>query len=766
MSLLRKILLAFFLLFPISNSYGEIVTHVQTVTFEDGPYISPEISHASGIEFNKDGTKMFVSHATVPAAETYQAIYEYNLSTPYNTSTRTYAEDSERCTLGDGTNGIPTDATLYDLEFSSDGMKLFTTSRIAASGMDKDKVYRFDLTSPYDVSTCEYVQETTDLDQATYNNGSNAGNFIYSGGFRKKNRLQGIEINNDGTKLFLVWMDAEDANTRLLEYKLTTPYDVTTLQLVTTAGIGIGSTTTANVINPNGMRFSSNGKRIFVISHQASGSQGVSQISLTNAYDTSSYTLDGKYSFFTSSPTNTQPRGVAFSASGLKMYIGSDASGDYTAIGSRVYEYDLVCPFSIFSGTCPSITDNSDRTGMAEAQVELAKRSITLSTNSALNRLKWIRRNKDKQNLSNQNVKLNFSNSMLSSLEALPISSFKKISTSKNNNDSNKNYFYWSEGSVSLGRVGDTSIASTKEVHTNSLTFGYDRFTDDYGISGLAFRYGNDDVDVGSAGSNLSSNTYNITYYSTSPVKDDTKYVDKIFGIGKIRSDILTVLDGKNLTADRTGNQIYGTVKIKDEYKKNNLILIPSGQFDFGHTILNGYQEAGTGAIIVEDQHVRTKKLRATIAIVEDLSNDKYEFKRHGKLEYMADIDRSSNFKYRYVSDRTKSFNDTLHTGALHNLNGEIGFDIIFPEHYSIFVIYERNHAFGSGYTDNIYIALGYLPNKDTEYAFSVNGSENLMSQFKIKKNINGFDLSFNLNDDLTNLGKNKEANINLNKVF
>jgi len=446
------------------------------------------------------------------------------------------------------------------------------------------------------------------------------------------------------------------------------------------------------------------------------------------------------------------------------MYIGSDPSGDYST--SRVYEYDLACPFSIFSGTCPSITDNSDRTGMAEAQIELAKRSITLSTNSALNRLKWIRRNKDKQNLSNQNIKLNFSNSMLSSLEALPISSFKKISTSKNNNDSNKNYFYWSEGSVSLGRVGDTSIASTKEVHTNSLTFGYDRFTDDYGISGLAFRYGNDDVDVGSAGSNLSSNTYNITYYSTSPIKDDTRYVDKIFGIGKIRSDILTVLDGKNLSADRTGNQIYGTLKIKDEYKKNNLILIPSGQFDFGHTILNGYQEAGTGAIIVEDQHVRTKKLRATIAIVEDLSNDKYEFKRHGKLEYVADMDRSSNFKYRYVSDRTTSFNDTLHTGALHNLNGEIGFDIIFPEHYSIFVIYERNHAFGSGYTDNIYIALGYLPNKDTEYAFSVNGSENLMSQFKIKKNINSFDLSFNLNDDLSNLGDNKEASINLNKVF
>ena len=58
MNLLKKIILVLLFLFPISNSFGEIVTHVQTVTFDDGPY-------ASAIEFNKDGTKMFVSHANI-----------------------------------------------------------------------------------------------------------------------------------------------------------------------------------------------------------------------------------------------------------------------------------------------------------------------------------------------------------------------------------------------------------------------------------------------------------------------------------------------------------------------------------------------------------------------------------------------------------------------------------------------------------------------------------------------------------------------------
>ena len=40
------------------------------------------------------------------------------------------------------------------------------------------------------------------------------------------------------------------------------------------------------------------------------------------------------------------------------------------------------------------------------------------------------------------------------------------------------------------------------------------------------------------------------------------------------------------------------------------------------------------------------------------------------------------------------------------------------------------------------------------------------MSQFEIKKNINGYDFNFNLKNDLTNLGNDQEASINLNKVF
>ena len=107
-----------------------------------------------------------------------------------------------------------------------------------------------------------------------------------------------------------------------------------------------------------------------------------------------------------------------------------------------------------------------------------------------------------------------------------------------------------------------------------------------------------------------------------------------------------------------------------------------------------------------------------------------------------------------------------MHSEAFHNINGEIGIDIVMPDSFSIFLIYERNQAIDSGHTDKVHIAIGYLPNKETNYAFTIEGSENLLSKLELKKDINGFNLGFNIKDDLVNSGDYKEANFTLNKVF
>ena len=774
MSLLKKIFIIFFLLFYASSTFAAMVTFNQRTTVntkgtggsgtgsDDADY-----GLAAGIEFNKDGTKMFVSYAQVDATATVpRHIVTFNLSTPYDISTKTFAGDSERCVfnLDTGDHG----QQLYDLEITSDGMKILVVSRRNVQDRDFDKAYVLNLTSPYDISSCTRASATNDLDHDDFQNGSLAGNRTDNNSGRSNNLVEGIEINNDGTKLFLMFRDTNSSDGvggRLLEYNLSTPYDLseTSLSLVTTAGIQLSENNLTGAHGPTSLRFRPDGKRLFIVNHAHGGTSRILQISLTNAFDTSSFVIDGSFDIDNlSAYSNSQPRGIAFNSSGLKMYVTKDRSLGPDAGLDQVIEYDLVCPFNIIEGKCPSITENKDRGGMALAQIEIAKRTIDHSTDTALNRLKWIRRNKDKQNLTNLNIDINFTNQRLASLTEVIRTSAAK----KKEKDKDEDVFKWSEGSIAIGRIGDTDISSTKKIDTDAITFGTDKFTDKNGIKGWAFRIGRNNVDVGTAGSNLDTNTYNITFYSTSPIEDDTKFLDSVIGFGKLSSDLLTVLDGKNLTAERDGHQIYGTIRIKDEIKKDNLILIPSGRFDIGHTILESYKESGSGAIDVEKQHIRSKKIRAGLTGLHESSHEGINLKRHGKLEYVADIDRSSNFKYSYVGDHNNDFNETLHSGSLHNINGEVGIDVTWPNSLSIFLIYERLQALDYGHTDKIHIAIGYVPNKKTNYSFSIKGSDEFKSNYLLIKNINDYVINFELVNNLMKPNDFDEAYFNLIRKF
>ena len=756
MSLLKRIIFIFFLLSPFSHTFASVVTLVDSFQVSNGDEHTTVRAGLSidtdrevgGVQFNNDGTKMFVRFYRDEGGETaYSFIDEYDLSIPFDASSGTYAGDDERCDLNHGLIGT-IGHNPFDFFFSNDGMYFYFANR-AVGGTLKNNVLRFDLTVPFDISTCSYSQRTSHLLTDANRNNSLAGDDGIADG-NGGNRLMAVSLSNDGKKMFIVTYYGF-----VLEFDLSTPYDITSPSVNNDAGIDLSS----HVSNPMSIEFSEDGKRFFVSNHN---SDRVVQISLNAPFDTSSHTVDGFVNLNTTGfGRMDQMRHATFSKNGLIMYISNDDSSAIHKI-DQIYEYSLACPFDIIGGNCPSITENSDRTGMALAQIEIAKRTIDHSTDTALNRLKWIRRNKDEQNLTNLNIDFNFTNQKLASLTEV----VKTSAAKKKTKDKEEDVFYWSEGSISIGRIGDTSISSTKKIGTNAITIGADRFTDENGIKGLAFRLGRNNVDVGSAGSNLDTDTYNITYYSTSPIEDDTKFLDSVIGYGKLKSSLLTVIDGRDLTANRSGHQIYGTIRIKDEIKKDNITFIPSGRFDIGHTILGSYKESGSGGIDVEKQHVRSKKIRAGLSAVEDISNEKYIIKRHGKLEYVVDVDRSSNFKYTYVEDKSQSFNDILHSEALHNINGEIGIDIVLPDRFSIFLIYERNQAIGSGHTDKIHIAIGYLPNKETNYAFSIDGSDNLKSNYVISKNINDFIIDFKLTNDLLRPEDLDEAFLNLSRKF
>ena len=193
MKLLNRIIFTLIFLLPFSNSFGAMVTEVDTD--QSIPFLDGSAAFPNGIAFNPNGTKMFVS---------FQSDFknEYDLSTPFDISTHSYAGDGERCNLANGWSAAsyaqqPTETG--DLTFSSDGLHIFVINR-GLSGGTQDAIWRYDLTKPYDVSTCTLVQEKDpDQFQATPHNDDgteiNGWRFGSIGTNHKKHYSQGIAIN-------------------------------------------------------------------------------------------------------------------------------------------------------------------------------------------------------------------------------------------------------------------------------------------------------------------------------------------------------------------------------------------------------------------------------------------------------------------------------------------------------------------------------------------------------------------------------------------
>ena len=657
-----------------------------------------------GVTFNNDGSKMYI------IGHDSDAVHEFNLTTNFNVDSFTFSQSFSVSAQ---------ELTPTQVKFNNDGSKMFIV------GEHTDQVEEYSLTKNFDISTATHESS------------------FYIGA--EEARAYGLDFSTDGKNMYVSGLSSGKVH----QYSLNVGFDLsgggTLLRSVDLDTLEDEvQQHAASEDEHTGIEFNLDGTRMFLV-----GTKGndVNQYTLSEGFNISTASFDGGLEYA------ANPTGIHFSPSGLIMFI--------TGTSEVVREHHLPCPYNFFAGKCPPITEG-DRRGIAEAQINIANRTIEHSTDTALNRLKWIRRNKDLQDLSFRNIKLNFSNEMLASLaEAI------QVSTSPQKKNKNKDIFYWAEGSLAFGKIREKETSSKKKIYTDGITIGADKFTDDQGIKGLAFRFSQNDVKVGTAGSRLDTNTYNLTYYSTTPVKDDSRFLDAVVGIGALKSDISSVLDGFTLSGNRNGKQIYGTLKLKEEIKKDELILIPAAQIDLGYTLLSSYSESGQTGMRFDKQSIQSRNLRLSLASVEELNNKKYKIKKHGKLEYKANLHRSSNVKYSYINDSSSKFDTELNSGALHNFNWEAGVDVIYDENFSLFFIWEHNKALGVGYTNKIHLAIGYLPQKNTNFTFKIEGTDILKSKYIYTKNINGLDIDFYLlNSDVMKPETFDEIALNLRKVF
>ena len=682
MKLIKKITFIVIFLFININAFGAVSSLVAQKNWGNTEQRQP-----TGVLFNPDGTKMY-STGTVQ-----NKIYMYNLTTPFTVTSATYS--SKTCDLT-GEN----DALMF--RFNSDGTAIFVLDTKTTETIDK-----YSLTTAYDISNCSLVAGSPQ---------------DFGGGME----MRSFAFSNDGNKIFIFDQKGNSNKHSIKQYSLSSSYDLSNPTLVKEY-VGHNSDLNSIEDKAQGLEFSSDGTKMFLT---GDNEDTILAFSLSNPFDlTTTVTYDGEHII-----TDVTSLGaITFSADGSKMIV---ADWNNSADDRGVYQYDLTCGFGVVK--CIDPTKNKDDVASVESQSEGAKKLIQHTTYPVLNRMEWLRRNSGRINLTNQNIKFQFNNEMLNALSSSLIPIYFSNDNSNDLNYQNSNWSFWSEGTISIGSTGDTKSSSSKSVNTSAITIGADKKGEDNIMRGIALRFGTDDVDVGNLGSALDMVSFGLTFYESRP-RGEQRFVDHLIGLSFINSDLINNSGSTSTNGDRYGEQLYGSLSLRDTFSNNRLNFTPKLKINYGITHLGAYTETGATGLNLkyDDQYIGNFTSSLGLSLDNTYDSKMGSFIPYFDFEYYADMSPSSQQKFSYSSNG-ESFTLKNINNSTHNIMGSLGFDFISQNGLILMTKYTRDQS-QNNKNDSFNIALDYRGSQRSSYAMSFQDNSAKLSH---NKELNDFKIS------------------------
>ena len=240
-----------------------------------------------GLAFSGDGYKIFILDGIA------DAVHEYTLTAPFDISNAAPVSSFSVASEDEDPRG---------LAFSGDGTKMFVVGTF-----DDGDVHEYALAVPFNISDATSANSFSTRSQDSY--------------------PRSLAFSGDGTKMFVVDSIGKDVN----EYTLTAPFDISNATFVDSFSL-----VPSNVTFPQGLTFSNDGTRMFVVD---SNSNDVHEYALTAPFDVSTATFVDSFSLV---PSNIAfPQGLTFSNDGTRMFVTDFDTSD-------VYEYALSKPFTLF----------------------------------------------------------------------------------------------------------------------------------------------------------------------------------------------------------------------------------------------------------------------------------------------------------------------------------------------------------------------------------------------------------------------------------
>ena len=703
-----------------------------------------DVPSPTGVNITPDGKKMFVmSHFD-------NKVYIYDLATPFDISTMDVDNRTIVNTDGLGDN-LSSDNTNNKIKFNNDGTKVFFFD-------EKGGAQFHNLATPYDVASISAATLIAD-DGINYTD-----TFV---GTHADDSTKGVAFNNDGTKMYLV--NGRQSLTDITQIKLTTPFDPST-------GVSehvLDTETNGNVARfTMDMAFDDDGTRLYLTESGTSVKKNYMYVwRLSDPFNLASATFVDKWQIL-GNGGNISPYGWTFGNNGMKLYIGTEdaSAGDGDDI---IYEYDLTCPYGV-------VLCDPETASVTSAQVEIAKNVIYQNTSNIFKRFEWLRRNEENTNLNSHNIKFNINNPILSSLKnnlenslknnmenLLSETKFAQASVKDNKSSNNKrNWSYWSHVDISFGRVGDTFSFKPKDIKTKGIMFGADKLVNDR-IFGYAFRYGNDEVDIKSDANNeLDSQSVTLNIYGNIPLKNES-VLNALIGASFLSMDQL--ISGAT-TGERNGKQFFTSISYENENQYTKYDLIPFGKLEMGVTQFSDYTDFGTSATNSVETHenLTFKTGSASTGLKYDniLYLDDQTLSRNGFIEYIYDLTPDIDHRFKNHVDNT-TITKTIKKHSIHNIKGNIGFEYMKLDSYTIAINYERFQSLDeSAHTDSLLFKFGrkniHNANLDIIYE-PINNNNTKLSYLKKMGN---FNLKINSNYSLFSKIPDYGANINISGTF
>ena len=226
-------------------------------------------------------------------------------------------------------------------------------------------------------------------------------------------------------------------------------------------------------------------------------------------------------------------------------------------------------------------------------------------------------------------------------------------------------------------------------------------------MRGIALRFGSDDVDVGELGSALDMSSFSLTFYESKP-KGEQRFMDHLLGMSFINSNLINNSGSASTEGDRYGEQLYGSLSLRDTFSKDRLNFTPKLKINYGITHLGAYTETGSTGLNLEyeDQYIGnfTSSIGTSLDNTYDLKMG--TFIPYFDFEYYADMSPSTQQKFSYTSNG-ESYNLRNISSSTHNFMSGIGFDFISENGLTLMTKYTRDQA-SNNKNDNFVIALDY----------------------------------------------------------